>query len=31
MTNDGGLLKVDTIVECWSILQYFWPVLSDNM
>ena len=31
MTN-GSLMKVQSIAECspWSILQYFWPVLSDN-
>ena len=31
MTN-GGLMKVESIAECspWSILQYFWPALSDN-
>ena len=31
MTN-GSLMKVERIVECspWSILQYFWPALSDN-
>ena len=25
-------MKVESIVECspWSILQYFWPALSDN-
>ena len=27
MTN-GSLMKVKRVVEC--ILQYFWPVLSDN-
>ena len=32
MTN-GSLIKVKSIAECspWSILQYFWPGLSDNM
>ena len=32
MTN-GSLLKVKSIAECfpWSILQYFWPVLSDHL
>ena len=32
MTN-GGLMKVKSIAEYspWSILQYFWPALSDNM
>ena len=31
MTN-GPLMKVKSIAECsrWSILQYFWPALSDN-
>ena len=31
MTNKS-LMKVDSIAECslWSILQYFWPALSDN-
>ena len=29
MTN-GSLMKVKSIVECWSILQYFWPALSDD-
>ena len=31
MTN-GSLMKVKSIAECspWSILQYFWPALSDN-
>ena len=30
MTN-GNLMKVKNIAECspWSILQYFWPALSD--
>ena len=28
----GCLMKVKSIAECslWSILQYFWPALSDN-
>ena len=28
----GSLMKVTSIAECslWSILQYFWPALSDN-
>ena len=32
MTN-GSLMKVESIAECsvWSILQYFWPALSDNL
>ena len=27
----GSLMKVESIAECspWSILQYFWPALSD--
>ena len=31
MTN-GSLMKVETVAYCspWSILQYFWPALSDN-
>ena len=31
MTN-GSLMKVESIAESspWSILQYFWPALSDN-
>ena len=31
MTN-GSLMKVKSIAECspWTILQYFWPALSDN-
>ena len=31
MTNDS-LMKVESIAECSprSILQYFWPALSDN-
>ena len=30
MTN-GSLMKVESIAECspWSILQFFWPALSD--
>ena len=29
----GSLMKIESIAECspWSILQYFWPALSDNM
>ena len=29
---NGRLMKVESIAECspWSILQYFWPALSDN-
>ena len=32
MTN-GSLTKVESIAECspWSILQYFWPALSDKL
>ena len=32
MTN-GSLMKVKSIAECshWSILQYFWPALSDSL
>ena len=28
----GSLMKVESIAECshWSILQYFWPTLSDS-
>ena len=31
MTN-GSVMKVENFAECspWSILQYFWPALSDN-
>ena len=31
MTN-GSIMKVESIAECspWSILQYFWPALSNN-
>ena len=30
--TNGSLMKVKRIAECfnWSILQYFWPALSDN-
>ena len=30
--KNGSLMKVESIAECspWSILQYFWPTLSDN-
>ena len=30
--TDGSLMKVKSIAECspWSILQYFWPALSNN-
>ena len=32
MTNDS-LMKVESFAECspWSILQYFWPALSDKV
>ena len=32
LQTNGGLMKVKSIAECspWSILQYFWPALSDN-
>ena len=32
MTN-GSLKKVESIAECskGSVLQYFWPALSDNL
>ena len=30
--GNSSLMKVESIVEYspWSILQYFWPALSDN-
>ena len=30
--KNGSLMKVESIAECspWSILQYFWPSLSNN-
>ena len=30
--ENGSLMQVKSIAECspWSILQYFWPALSDN-
>ena len=30
--TSGSLMKVESFAECspWSILQYFWPALSDN-
>ena len=30
--ENGCLMKVESIAECypWSILQYFWPALSDD-
>ena len=32
LITNGSLMKVKSIAECspWSILQYFWPALSDN-
>ena len=32
LMENGSLMKVESIAECspWSILQYFWPTLSDN-
>ena len=32
LITNGTLMKVKSIAECspWSILQYFWPALSDN-
>ena len=32
LITNGSLMKVERIAECspWSILQYFWPTLSDN-
>ena len=32
LMENGSLIKVKSIAECspWSILQYFWPALSDN-
>ena len=36
LKTNGSLMKVESIAECslrmlsWSILQYFWPALSDN-
>ena len=31
-TTNGSVMKVKNIAECstWSILQYFWPALSNN-
>ena len=31
--ENGNLMEVKSIAECspWSILQYFWPALSDNL
>ena len=32
LMENGCLMKVERIAECspWSILQYFWPALSDT-
>ena len=32
LKENGNLMVVENIAECspWSILQYFWPALSDN-
>ena len=32
LIKNGSLMKVKSVAECspWSILQYFWPALSDN-
>ena len=32
LMENGSLMTVKSIAECspWSILQYFWPALSDN-
>ena len=32
LMENGSLMKVKSIAECspWSILQYFWPALSNN-
>ena len=33
LMENGSLMEVKNIAECshWSILQYFWPQLSDNL
>ena len=33
LKTNGSLMKVESIAECspWSILQYFWPALSDTL
>ena len=33
LMTHGSLMKVESIAECslWSILQYFWPALSDKL
>ena len=28
--ENGSLMKVEVLQNAWSILQYFWPALSDN-
>ena len=32
LMENGSLMEVESIAECshWSIMQYFWPALSDN-
>ena len=32
LTTNGSIMKVESIAECspWTILQYFWPALSNN-
>ena len=32
LMENGSLMKIKSTAECslWSILQYFWPALSDN-
>ena len=30
LITNGSLMKVESIVDAWSILQYFWPALSDS-
>ena len=31
--ENGSLMEVKSIAECssWSIMQYFWPALTDNL
>ena len=33
LVANGSFMKVESIAECspWSILQYFWPALRDNL
>ena len=33
LMSNGSLMKVKSIAECspWSILQYFWPAISNNL